>query len=357
LAETEVGISLGKKRDFFCTILLRLGLLAGFWSGSAPDFGFAQEAMSVHPLIRQAQLMTEGGLNPAKVSYYIGQNIDRYVDALGRVTPELQKLLYEIEDVYLKNADLPTILEFQSIVARTGGKVHGTLHPPKNRHSFWFLNLDLPAGEALRKALLSEQSDAEIAQQFPFAEFHSKPTLEGEADVVIVGAGLTGANVAFHLLDAIKKGLRVVILDSDLQKAASFLNGGNFEAMPESFLGNYEGLREERVKYLRLTRPSMTEEEIQKMATEQAEWLLRWCASNVNHALKAFETEGIDAFASPHGWVRIAETAEEEAALAAETEKARALGLEFEFWSKERIREELKINAPFGGRVARRRGN
>lgn len=312
---------------------------------------------SEHYLKIMAQNLIKGSLNPKSVSYYLGQRIDSFTDAFGRVTPELQQALYAIEDEIFQNADQDSIKEFQRIVARVGGKVHGKILLPKEEVAFWQLNLADVVDEQLREKLLIPQDQAEILQQFPFAEFHTHTKLSEEADVLIIGAGLTGANVMYHLLDAVKKGLRVVIVDSNLADAASFRNGGNFEAMPESFLGEYKGLREERVKYLRLTRAYLSEEQIQAMATEQADWMLKWCASNVSHILAMIDSKEVNPLASPNGWLRMAETADEESALKAEVEQAQKLGLEFEFWDKERIQREFKIPAQFGGRMAVKSGN
>jgi glycine/D-amino acid oxidase-like deaminating enzyme len=312
---------------------------------------------SEHYLKTVAQQMAQGEFNPKTVSFFLGQNIDHYTDSYGRVTEELQKVLYWIEDEIFSHADTDSVVEFQRIVARVGGKVHGKILLPKEDVSFWELNLSDSIDNGLRQKLLIPQDRAEILKQFPFAEFHTHKQLSAEADVVIIGAGLTGANVMFHLLEAVKKGLRVVIVDSNLGDAASFRNGGNFEAMPESFLGEYKGLREERVKYLRLTRPYLSEDAIQNMATEQADWMLRWCAANVSHIMSMIDSKAVNPFASPNGWLRMAETAVEDVALQAEVEQARKLGLEFEYWDKERIQRELKIPAQFGGRMAIKSGN
>ncbi len=317
----------------------------------------AQAGSPTDALIQSLQQMIQGEYNEKTLAFYLGQSIDRYTDSHGRVTRELQEVLYWLEREAIETAPLDTQKEFQRIVARVGGKVRGKILIPEDKFPFWLRDLHLAADSKLMSRLREAGNSDEIMAQFPFAEFHSQKSLSTEADVVIVGAGLTGANVMFFLLDAIRKGLRVIVIDSNLADSASFRNGGNFEAMPESFLGDYEGLREERVKYLRLTRPYMNEDEIQKMATHQAEWILKWCTANVQHVMDHYQKDGIEAFANPKGWLRMAETAAEEAALRAEVESAQGLGLEFEYWSKERIQEELKIPAKFGGRMALKSGN
>ena len=76
--------------------------------------------------------------------------------------------------------------------------------------------------------------------QRPFADYRSTEELPSWADVVIIGAGLTGAAAAYHLKDA---RLNVVIIEKgDPAGEASGRNGGNFELLPENSVGTYEGL-------------------------------------------------------------------------------------------------------------------
>lgn len=76
--------------------------------------------------------------------------------------------------------------------------------------------------------------------QRPFANYQSTDELPNFADVVIIGAGLTGAAAAYHLKDA---GLSVAVIEKgDPAGEASGRNGGNFELLPENSVGTYEGL-------------------------------------------------------------------------------------------------------------------
>ncbi|TIE15445.1 sarcosine oxidase, partial [Legionella pneumophila] len=70
----------------------------------------------------------------------------------------------------------------------------------------------------------------------PFEHYRSTDQLPEKADIVIIGAGLTGASTAYHLIDAVKKrNLTVVLLDKgNPATEASGRNGGNFELLPEN---------------------------------------------------------------------------------------------------------------------------
>src|SRR5688500_17725672 len=86
----------------------------------------------------------------------------------------------------------------------------------------------------------------------PLAGYRSHKKLPASADVVIIGAGLTGGSAAYRLADAARSGKRVVVLDlGDPAGEASGRNGGNSELLPENSVGAYEGLAKERLDFLR----------------------------------------------------------------------------------------------------------
>src|SRR5208282_3769457 len=86
----------------------------------------------------------------------------------------------------------------------------------------------------------------------PLANYQSAPTLPPSVDVLIIGAGLTGASAAYHLGAAVRdRGLHVALIDrGDPATEASGRNGGNFELLPENSVGLYGGLARERLKFL-----------------------------------------------------------------------------------------------------------
>ena len=77
----------------------------------------------------------------------------------------------------------------------------------------------------------------------PLANYQSAPTLPPSVDVLIIGAGLTGASAAYHLGPAVRdRRLLVAVIDrGDPATEASGRNGGNFELLPENSVGLYGG--------------------------------------------------------------------------------------------------------------------
>jgi hypothetical protein len=106
----------------------------------------------------------------------------------------------------------------------------------------------------------------------PFANYQSTIALPCAADVVIIGAGLTGAAAAYRLKD---RGLRVVLLDQgDPAGEASGRNGGNFELLPENSVGTYEGLAPGRFIFMRQRYPQVPTEVLQAVSERQASLVL-----------------------------------------------------------------------------------
>ncbi|MDY7231668.1 NAD(P)/FAD-dependent oxidoreductase [Hyalangium rubrum] len=255
------------------------------------------------------------------------------VDAHGRVTPALQELLYTVESTFRSRFDASAAAAFQSWVARMGARMRGPITLPEEETPYWQL---LPN---------------------PLADFRSTPRLPEEVDLLIIGAGLTGASAAYHAVELARAGQRVAVIDmADPASQASGRNGGNFELIPENFLGPYEGLVRERFKYLQAVYPDCDEATLQEQADRQARLVVDFGKRNSRRFTQLVTQEGIDCDFSPLGWLRIAETAEEEAALAGEVALVGDEDL-LVYWSKEKIFAELGLRAYFGGRCAPRSGN
>src|SRR5690349_14414218 len=135
----------------------------------------------------------------------VSQSLDEHGHAGEAVRAELEHLdRSETFSTQARDA-------FQDVLARAG---IATLHPiglPPDSEPFW-----LRAGQ-------------------PLADYRSRAELPASADVVIIGAGLTGAATAYHLGPHAASGSLVVVLEQgDPACEASGRNGGNFELIPEN---------------------------------------------------------------------------------------------------------------------------
>jgi glycine/D-amino acid oxidase-like deaminating enzyme len=164
----------------------------------------------------------------------------------------------------------------------------------------------------------------------PLAGFRSKPALEGSLDVLVVGAGLTGASAAYHLAG---RGLRVAVVDAgDPAGEASGRNGGNFELVPENSVGDYSGLLAERTKF------SAGDE---SRGRRQATAVLKLTMRNRQRMRELVEGEGIECDYCPAGWLFIAHDEAVERGLLEEAPLLEAHGARVELWTPEQVRAEL----------------
>jgi glycine/D-amino acid oxidase-like deaminating enzyme len=255
------------------------------------------------------------------------------VDAHGRVTPELQEALYEIERALRPRFDRSAAAAFQSWVASVGARMRGPITLPEDETPYWQL---LPNS---------------------LAAFRSTPNLPEDVDLLIIGAGLTGASAAWHASELARAGQRVAVIDmGDPASQASGRNGGNFELIPENFLGPYEGIVRERYKYLQAVYPGLDEGTLQAQADRQARLVIGFGMRNSERFHRLVTEEQIDCDYSPHGWLRMAQRAKEAEAL---KQEVALIGNEalMVYWSKEKISEELGFRVSFGGRYAPKSGN
>ena len=254
-------------------------------------------------------------------------------DANGRATPPLQEALYKVETALRSHFTQGAIAAFQTWVATVGAKMLGPLTMPEEDIPYWLLLAN------------------------PLAAFRSTPQLPHQLDVLIIGAGLTGASAAYHAIDLVREGQRVAVIDmGDPCSQSSGRNGGNFELMPENFLGTYEGIVKERYKYLQAVYPRLTEETLRAQAQRHAALVLGFGTRNCARFDQIVTEEQIDCDYSPHGWLRIAESKEEEEAFCAEIDLVGDPAALVP-WSKEKILAELGLRCYFGGRYAPRSGN
>ncbi|MBV9894636.1 MAG: FAD-dependent oxidoreductase [Chloroflexi bacterium] len=186
----------------------------------------------------------------------------------------------------------------------------------------------------------------------PLANYQSHPELPTTADVVIIGAGLTGASAAYHLAEVGASGqLHVVVLDQgDPAGEASGRNGGNFELIPENCVGLYEGLARERLRFLRRCYPHVPQPVLQAESERQASAVIGLALRNRDRMKSIIKHEGIACDFSPRGWLYLAHTEREEQGLCEEVSLAAQHGQRIELWSRRRIRRELGFSTPYLGR-------
>jgi len=319
-----------KRRDFIKNLIFSLGLFqAGFarvsWAANDSD----------HPLVKFARSQVKNGALDKRAMDRVKVEARKYVDVHGRGTSELQDALYAIENEFSAKFKGQAKGVFQSIVAEAGLQMRGPIQLPLDDQPLW------------------------LKWDRPLEHFRSTPQLVREADVVVVGAGLTGGSTAYHLMDEAKQGKTVVVLDRQgPASGASGKNGGNFELITESWIGeNYEGLVRERYKFLKSLYPSVPETALRRQAEFQAEKLMQFCARNSDRFAAVLKAHDIPCDYSPNGWLRIAENGIEEKGIRQEVAFAKKLGIKYEMLTPQQIKAEFGIPAKFAGRIARTSGN
>ena len=262
-----------------------------------------------------------------------------YLDAHGRVTPELQSALYEVEHRYYDHLDAQAQTRFQAFLASIGGKLISPQKMPESSVPFW------------------------LVEKGPLDGYRSHTSVPKHADIVIIGAGLTGASAAYHLAEEAKKGRTVLVIEAEKGPArvSSGRNGGNFQLLPENYVGSYEGMVEERIKVLRIKRPELSPKARAELAEKEAKILVNFSAQNFQRFRDLVSREGIDCDFSEQGWLRIASSAKEEEALIKDTHWLNALNdsrlPKNELWTAKTIQEKLGIPAKFSGRYIAKNGN
>lgn len=186
----------------------------------------------------------------------------------------------------------------------------------------------------------------------PFDHYRSTDSLPEQADIVIIGAGLTGASTAYHLIDTVKKSnLTVVLLDKgNPATEASGRNGGNFELLPENSVGIYSGLVSERFRFLKRCYPYVDPSILQIESEYHASLVFQFALKNRNRFKEIVRKERIHCDLSAKGWLYIAHTEEEEQAICDEVTLAAQHGERIYIWSRKKIREQFGINSRFIGR-------
>ena len=219
------------------------------------------------------------------------------------------------------------LAEFQGLLARAGLATHRRIVMPVSDEPFWFRG------------------------GHPLAGYRSSAELPRVADVVIIGAGLTGASAAYHLADAARSGMTIVVLDrGDPACEASGRNGGNFELIPENSIGIYEGLSRERRAFLHRCHPSLPREVIIAESERQSSLVLGLALKNRELLKDIVLRERIECDLMPRGWLHLASSEQEEQGLCDEVLLAAQHGQRIELWSRGRIRREFGVETLYLGR-------
>ena len=185
------------------------------------------------------------------------------------------------------------------------------------------------------------------------ANHQSNPTFPETADVVIIGAGLTGASAAYHLAQEDRSGARIVVLDQgEPAGEASGRNGGNFELFPENSVGMYEGLASERAAFLRRRYPGLPSAIVQAESERQASAVLGLSLRNRDLMKSIILREHIDCDFAAKGWLHLACNEEQEQGMCDEVMLAAQHGQRIEIWSRRKIREEFGIETAYLGRFS-----
>jgi glycine/D-amino acid oxidase-like deaminating enzyme len=171
-------------------------------------------------------------------------------------------------------------------------------------------------------------------------------------DVLIIGAGLTGASAAYHLGPAVRdRSLHVAVIDcGDPATEASGRNGGTFQLLPENSVGLYGGLARERLQFLLRVYPSVPIEILRAESERQASLVLGMALRNRDRLQQIIDDESIDCDFSPRGWIYLAHTDSEEQGMCEEVMLAAQHGQRIELWSRRKIFEEFDIRTDFVGR-------
>ncbi len=256
-------------------------------------------------------------------------------DTFGKASQALQIALLEFESKFRSRFDKEGMQAFQTLVAKVGAVMKGDILPPEDNVPLW------------------------MKDKGSLDKFRSTPNIPKVADYVIIGAGLTGSAAAINLVGEVNSGKEVVVLEMGDRPAsgASGRNGGNIEMIKENFLEDYRGFVEVQKDMIRTRFPDLPEEVLNIQAQRQSRYLLRFFRENVKEIQKTVLEYKIEADVSMNGWLRIAETAEEEKGLVEEIAFAKTLGLKFEIWPAKKIQETVGIPAQYAGRFIKESGN
>jgi len=151
-----------------------------------------------------------------------------------------------------------------------------------------------------------------------------------------------------------------VVLEADqIASQSSGKNGGNFQLLPESYVGIYEGIIGERIKWLNKQRPLLSKGEIRRLAEAHARVLYNFSYQNMIRFIALVEKEKLDIDFSSAGWVKASSDAQEEKMMNIDSNWIKSLDRKniIELWPAKKIEETLNIPAKHVGRYVANNGN
>ena len=245
--------------------------------------------------------------------------------AKARVSRQIAAELQRIEREYRFTSAAKA--EFQTLLGALGLDSGFPIQVPTNSEPYW------------------------LGFEHPLKNYRSSKQLPSESDIVIIGAGLTGASAAYHLREAVAQGRRVMVLERGFPACeASGRNAGNFELLPENSVGTYEGFARERLRFLRRCYPDIPREVLRVEAERQASLVLSFAVRNRERLRQIIEQEKIACDFSPKGWLYLAHTEREEQAICDEVAMAGRQDQQVEIWSRLKVRQEFGLENGFIGR-------
>jgi glycine/D-amino acid oxidase-like deaminating enzyme len=184
----------------------------------------------------------------------------------------------------------------------------------------------------------------------PLANYQSRPALPASAEVVVIGAGLTGASAAYHLATAPagKRPRRFVLIDKgDPAGEASGRNGGSFQLIPENSVGVYRGIAHERTAFLQRRYGGVPSRVLRAEGARQAALVMGLARRNRDALWDIIQRENIDCDFYPRGWLHLAHSEAAEQVICEEASFAAQHRHHFEIWPRRKILEEVGMKSDF----------
>lgn len=315
-------------------LVLILTILLTSFSAVARDLHAEMDAARTVEGLRQIMQYLwrwQGPLHQPDVEHFDAA-VKRLTDSDGRVTPELQQLILEVEAQQKHMMSDRGQLAFQNTAGEIGASFKSTnFLMPEPSLSYW-----RRTSRGLR-------------------EYRSSENFPQYVDVLIIGAGATGLSTAFYLSDKTVRGeLSVAVIDrGGVAEGATGQNGGVTEGWPGNFFGpEYEDFVSERHKGLKILYPYLPDDLIAPLALEQAKIMIGIGIRNREAYAEMREAIRASAQASFLGNLRMANNHKQEWGLAKDAQLATGEGMPVEMWSPRRIQEETTIVQNYWGRFA-----